>query len=130
MEYPEGTHSKVGNGWVKKGDMSDFEWFEFLADNGHSYYQNLLSALIIASDTYVDRQVHAFKWAFLASVLDRESWGRSLDFLYAGLTPDQIDRGYLLVDSWVGDKCEDEFEQDKTGWSSELKEFMESPSKS
>jgi hypothetical protein len=121
MEYQEGGHSKVGNGWVKKGGMTDFEWAEFLADNGHSFYMHQLAGMIIVSDTYADRQIYAYKWAFLAAFLNRKSWGGALDLLQSVLSQEIVDRGLKLAESWVEEKAGDQLEIDKTGWSSELR---------
>ena len=126
MEYKEGAYSKVGNGWVKKGSMTDLEWVEFLANNGHSFFMHKLSGHLLISNTYPDKLVHAYKWAFLASMLSGRIWCGALDLLQSVLSQEEIDRGFQLAESWVEDRCKSELEIDKSGWAIELKEFFTS----
>jgi hypothetical protein len=127
LTYPEGAHCKVGNGWMRRTDMpdlSDRQWLEFLAENGHCSYQFALAATIMASDRHEAKGTEAFMWVFIAHMLGESRAGAAMDFLYAGLDADQIEAGYQRAFAWFEEKQTEDLERDPTGWSSELRDFL------
>ena len=47
------------------------------------------------------------------------------NFVYLGMTAEEIELGNMLVDAWIDDKFEYEPSRDKSGWSSELKKLVD-----
>jgi hypothetical protein len=111
-------------GLTKKGDMTDYEWFLLLAENGHCSYQYRLAAEIHAKSLRCDRLVQTYKWLCLASLLGDKRAKDVVDFVYLGMSSNDIDLGNKLLDEWIEDKFESESCRDKSGWSSELKKFL------
>ena len=111
-------------GLIKKGDMTDYEWFLLLAENGHSSYQYRLAIEINSKSKNSDRLVHAYKWLFLSVLLSESRSKETLDFIYLGMSPVEIARADKLVEDWVENKFDLDPNSDKSGWSLELKKFV------
>ena len=110
-------------GLTKKGDMTDYEWFLLLAENGHSSYQYRLAIEINSKSKNSDRLVQSYKWLVLSILLGENRSKEILDFIYLGMSSEEINLADSLIDSWIEDKFESKPNQDRSGWSSELKKF-------
>ena len=110
-------------GVTKKGDMTDYEWFLLLAENGHSSYQYRLAIEINSKSKNSDRLVQSYKWLVLSILLGENRSKEILDFFYLGMSSEEINLADSLIDSWIEDKFESKPNQDRSGWSSELKKF-------
>ena len=125
--YPEGAHCKVGNGWKRRIDMpelNDRQWYEFLAENGHASYQLELSAIILARDTHSNRIVDSFKWAFLSNLIGKWRCEAAVNFLIRVMSEEERDLGFSLAEAWLDEKSTENLDEDRTGWSSDLKAFL------
>lgn len=113
-------------GDIKKGDMTDFEWFLLLAENGHSSYQYILAAEIFCKNVRPDKNIQAYKWLFLSALLGEPRAREVADFVCLGMSEMEIVAGDKLVENWLEDKFESGNEIDKSGWSKELRMFLQS----
>jgi hypothetical protein len=105
-------------------NLSDRQWLEFLADNGHGSYQFALAATIMACDTHVTKGAEAFKWVFIAHMLGESRAMAVVDFLYAGLGSSELEDGHQRAFAWFEDKLTENLERDPTAWSTELRNFL------
>ena len=125
--YPEGAYCKVGNGWKRRIDMpelDDKQWYEFLAENGHTDYQYAHAANILTNGTNGNKGVEAYKWLFICQALGNKRATPALDFLSEGLLPTELDSGFQLAEEWFSEKFEEDLSRDPTGWSQELRKFV------
>ena len=111
-------------GQTKKGDMTDYEWFLLLAENGHSSYQYRLAIEINSKSKSSDRLVQTYKWLFLSVLLSGNQSKEIIDFVYLGMSSEEIHLADTLIEAWIEDKFESEPSRDRTGWSKELIKFM------
>ncbi len=111
-------------GFTKKGDMTDYEWYLLLAENGHRSYQYRLAIEINSKSLKSDRLVQTYKWLCLSALLGDIAAREIAQFVYLGMSQDEIFLADKLVEAWIEDKF-DSFELiDTTGWSKELRHFM------
>lgn len=114
-------------GDIKKGDMTDFEWFLLLAENGHCSYQYILASEFFCKSVKPDRNIQIYKWLFLAALLGESRAREVVDFVYLGMSEAEIVAGDKLVEDWLENKFEPGSEIDKSGWSKELWMFLQIP---
>ena len=112
-------------GFTKKGDMTDYEWYLLLAENGHCSYQYQLASEIHSKSQRQDRIVQTYKWLCLSLFLGDLRAKEVCNFVYLGMTAEEIEQGNMLVDAWIEDKFECEPSRDKSGWSSELNKLVD-----
>lgn len=111
-------------GLTKKGDMTDYEWYLLLAENGHRSYQYRLAIEINSKSRKSDRLVETYKWLCLSALLGENGAKEIAQFVYIGMSPVEIVTADKLVEKWIEDKFLEEMNPDKSGWSKELREFV------
>jgi hypothetical protein len=114
-------------GLTKKGDMTDYEWYLLLAENGHRSYQYRLAIEINSKSLKTDRLIQTYKWLCLSALLGETAAKEIAQFIYLGMTSDEIYLADKLVEEWIEEKFDSSDLKDKTGWSKELREFLENP---
>ncbi len=123
-EYPEGAYSKFENGLRNLQEMSKLEKTKFLAENGHTDYQNMLAGTILSSDDHPERVPFALKWLFISMVLGDRYQEPTHSLLYSSASELQIERCNQLVDAWFESKFGDSTQIDKSAWSANLRKFF------
>lgn len=113
---------------TKKGNMTDYEWFLLLAENGHCSYQYRLAIEINSKSKNPDRLVQTYKWLFLSVLLSGNQSKEVIDFVYLGMSADEIHVADTLIEAWIEDKFVSEPSRDRSGWSKELIKFMKGAS--
>jgi len=111
-------------GLTKKGDLTDYEWFLLLAENGHCSYQYLLATEINSKSQKADRLIQTYKWLCLAALLGETRAKEIAQFTYLGMTSNEIALADKLVEKWIEDKFGSIGEKDTSGWSKELRQFF------
>lgn len=111
-------------GLTKKGDMTDYEWYLLLAENGHRSYQYRLAIEINSKSRKSDRLIETYKWLCLSALLGENGAKEIAQFVYIGMSPDEIFQADKLVEEWIEDKSDSIEMKDTTGWSQELRQFM------
>lgn len=111
-------------GLTKKDDMTDYEWYLLLAENGHRSYQYRLATEINSKSLKPDRLVHVYKWLCLSALLGETAAKEIAQFIYLGMSSDEILRADKQVKDWIEEKVDSLELKDTTGWSKELRQFM------
>lgn len=111
-------------GLTKKGDMTDYEWYLLLAENGHRSYQYRLAIEINSKSLKSDRLVQSYKWLCLSALLGEASAKEIAQFLYIGMSAEEIFLADKLVEEWIEEKFDSVELKDTSGWSKELRQFM------
>jgi len=113
---------KIGS--LKKGEMTDYEWFLLLAENGHSSYQYRIAIEINARSIKPDRLIQTYKWLCLSSLLGESRSQEIAQFIYLAMSAEEILLADKLVEDWVEEKFESIQIKDTSGWSQELLQFV------
>jgi hypothetical protein len=111
-------------GLTKKGDMTDYEWFLLLAENGHCSYQYLLAIEINSKSLKSDRLIQTYKWLCLSALLGQTGIKEIIQFAYLGMTLNEVAIADKLAEEWIEEKFESLEGRDTSGWSKELKKFL------
>ena len=111
-------------GFTKKGDMTDYEWFLLLAENGQCSYQYRLAIEINSQSQKSDRLIQTYKWLCLAALLGEVRAKEIAEFIYIGMSANEIFLADKLVEEWIEEKCGSIEVKDTTGWSKELQNFI------
>ena len=112
-------------GQTKKDELTDYEWILLLAENGHRSYQYFLASEIHSKSQLPDRIIQTYKWIFLSSLLGETRAKEVAHFVYLGMSQTQINFSEKLIEEWISDKINADENRDKSGWSKELKAFLE-----
>jgi TPR repeat protein len=111
-------------GLTKKGDMTDYEWYSLLAENGHRSYQYRLAIEINSNSLKSDRLVQSYKWLCLSALLGEAGAKEIAQFLYIGMSAEEIFLADKLVEEWIEEKFDSVELKDTSGWSKELRQFI------
>jgi hypothetical protein len=111
-------------GLTKKGDMTDYEWFLLLAENGHCFYQYRLAIEINSKSLKPNRLIQTYKWLCLSALLGETGAKEIAQFLYLGMSSEEIYMADKLIEEWIEEKFEPAKGKDTSGWSKELRIFM------
>lgn len=96
-----------------------------LSENGHRSYQYRLAIEINSKSLKTVRLVHTYKWLCLSALFGETVAKEIAQFIYLGMTSDEIYLDDKLVEEWIEEKFDSEDFKDKTGWPKELREFLE-----
>ncbi len=124
LELSAITNLTMNIGLTKKGDMTDYEWFLLLAENGHCSYQYRLAIEINSQSRKSDRLIQTYKWLCLAALLGESRSKEIAQFIYLGMSSDEIFLADKLVEEWIEEKCDSIDVKDTSGWSKELRNFI------
>ncbi len=114
----------ISIGQTKKGDMTDYEWYLLLAENGHRSYQYRLAIEINSKSLKSDRLIQSYKWLCLSALLGEVGAKEIAQFIYLGMSVDEISLADKLVEEWIEEKSDSVGLKDTSGWSKELRKFM------